>query len=99
MSHLNGAVRFRVKRVERMGSGDVETIVLRTTEGDVGAALRQPDEGQRPALGVEYHHAVEVFRLAFKLVNLAPAHIGWLTLQGAVAAPAASILTGERGSF
>ena len=92
-------MRFHVECVERVASGHVEAIVLGTAEGEIGTALRQPDESQGFALSVEYRDPVKVFRLAFKLVNLAPAHIGRLTLQGAVAAPAASILTGERGSF
>src|ERR1700730_340696 len=89
MIYLHGAMRFHIKGIERMGTGHIEAIVLRAAEGEVGAALRQLDKSKRLALGVEHHDPVEVFRLALKLVNLAAAHIGRLTLQGAVAAPAA----------
>src|SRR5438067_685246 len=86
-------MRFYVKRVERMGAGHVEAIVLRAAEGKIGAALRQLDKSKRLALRIEHHHAVEVFRLSFELINLAAADIGRLTLQGAVAAPAAPEIT------
>src|ERR1700730_1061909 len=89
MSYLHGAMRFHIKRIKRMGTSHVEPIVLRAAEGEIGAALRQLDKSKRLALRVEYHDAVEVFRLALKLVNLAAADIGRLALQGAIAAPAA----------
>src|SRR5687768_2123988 len=49
-----------VVRVERMAGRHVEAVVLGAAEGEIGAALRQPDEGDGLALRVEHHHAVQL---------------------------------------
>src|SRR5260370_32840573 len=76
-----------------MAARHVKAIVLRAPETKIGAAFRQPDEGESLALGVEHHHAVQIFGLALELVHLAAADIGRLGLQGAVAAPATPEVT------
>src|SRR4051812_45663819 len=83
------AVRFHVERIERMAARHIEAVVLQAAEAQVRAALGQADEGDRLALRVEHHHAVEVFWLALQGEHLAAANIGWLVVKRTSAAPAA----------
>src|SRR3954470_209400 len=87
--HSHRAVGLHVKRIDRMAGRHVEAVVLRSAEGEIGAALRQPDEGERFAGGVEHHDAIEVFGFALELIHPAAADLGGFALEGAVAAPAA----------
>src|SRR5580704_11943050 len=72
-----------------MAARHVEAVVLRATEGEVGAALRQADESERLARRVEHHHAVEVFGPALELEHFSAADIRRFGLQRAVRTPAA----------
>src|SRR5438128_6337619 len=83
------AVRLHIERVDGVAGRHVDAVVLRAAEAEVGTALRQANEGERPALWVEDHDAIEVFGLALELKHLAAAEIGRLALQRAVGAPAA----------
>jgi hypothetical protein len=67
----------------------IQAIVLRPAEAEIGAAFGQLDEGERLALCVEHHHAVEILRLGLELINLAAGDVGRLGLQRTVGAPAA----------
>src|SRR6266540_18501 len=58
------AVGLYVERVDGMAARHIEAVVLRAAEGEIGAALRQPDMGERLAGGAEHHDAVEIFGLA-----------------------------------
>src|SRR4051794_9902503 len=82
-------VRFHIQRIHRVAAGHIQAIVLRSAEAEVGAAFGQLDEGERLAVRVEHHHAVEILRLALELEHLAARDFGWLGLQRAVGAPAA----------
>ena len=73
-------MQFDVERVERMATRHIEAIVLGATEGQVRAALRQFDKANGLAGRVEHHHAVEVFGLAFELIDFAGAEVGRLRL-------------------
>src|SRR6478735_7733842 len=86
---LHRAMGFHVKRVDGVAARHIEAVVLRSAESEVGAALRQPDEGERFTLGVEHHHAVEILRLALELEHLAAADFRGLALQSAITAPTA----------
>jgi len=81
------AIGFHVKRIDGMAARHIEAVVLRSAEGEIGATLGQPDEGERLTLGIEHHHAVEVLGLALELEHLAAADFRGLGLQRAVAAP------------
>src|SRR6266850_6944811 len=72
-----------------MAARHIEAVVLRAAEGEIGAALRQADVGERLAGRAEHHDAVEIFGLALELEHLAATNIRRLTLQRAVRAPAA----------
>src|SRR5436190_1735096 len=82
-------MRLHIERVDRVAARHVEPVVLRAAEGEVGAALRQADMGERFAGGAEYHDAVEILRLALELEYFSAADVGRLTLQRAVGTPAA----------
>src|SRR5882724_695620 len=80
---------FHVKCINRVAGRHIEAVVLWSAEGEVGATLGQPDEGERLALWAEYHDAVEVLGLALELEHLAAADFRGLGLQRTVAAPTA----------
>src|SRR6185295_6470621 len=61
------AVRLHIERVDRVAARHVEAVVLRAAEGEIGAALRQADMGERLAGGAEHHHAVEILGLTLEL--------------------------------
>src|SRR6266481_1620907 len=81
VSYSHRAVGFHVERIDGVAGRHVEAIVLRSAEGEIGAALRQPDVGERLAFGAEHHHAIEVFGPALELEHLAAADVGGLGLQ------------------
>src|SRR4051794_41714807 len=72
-----------------MAARHVDAVVLRAAKGEVGAAFRQANVGERLAGGAEHHHAVEILGLALELIDLAASDLRRLGLQRAVGAPAA----------
>src|SRR2546429_7007039 len=89
VSYSNRPMRFHIQRVDRVAARHVEAVVLRAAEGEIGAALRQTDVGERLAGRAEHHDAVEIFGLALELEPFSAADIRRLGLQRAVGTPAA----------
>lgn len=56
-----------------MAAGHVEAVLLHATENEVRATLRQADEADGLAGGVEDLHAIEIFRLCAGGTIAAPA--------------------------
>src|SRR5262249_13329585 len=54
------AARIHVQRIERVTRCHEQAVALTSAKGDVGAALRQRDEADRLALGIEYLDPVEL---------------------------------------
>src|SRR5260370_17064320 len=59
-SRVLRAARIRVERIERVTRGHEQAVALAPAESEVGAALRQRDEADRLALGIEHLDPIEL---------------------------------------
>jgi hypothetical protein len=65
---LTRAVGFHVKCINGVATRHVEAIVLGSAESEIWPAFRKFNQADRFALGVEHHHAVQVFGFALEPV-------------------------------